>query len=175
MKTEQVRVCGLSIAVGGLVLVSGCQITLTPGNTWYQPPPPVQETVMVPETYVEVDGVNVGIIGGQYYILSGGVWVIDRAHYAYYHGWFRDHPTYWREHAIRNELYRRDAHGHERPIGGGRPGGPGHGDPRVQPGHGEQHPNVGPGQPKQQPPQQKGQPQQKPQTKKTTDKDQKPQ
>ena len=141
---------------------------------------------MVPENYVVVDGVNVGIIGGQYYILNGGVWIIDREHYSYYHGWFHDHPTYWREHAMHNELYRRDAHGREKPIphdrrdpsgrGDQHGGQPGHGDPRVQPGsHGEQPPNVGTGQPKQQQPQPKGQPQQKPQPKKTTDKDQKTQ
>jgi len=157
MKTRIGHIGSLSMVAGGLVLVSGCQITLTPGTVWVPPSQPVQETVMVPETYVEVDGVNVGIIGGQYYILSGGVWIVDREHYAYYHGWFRDHPGYWRA------------------IGADHRVLPGHDGRNVPTTNGGQHPNVGTGQPKQQQPQTKGQPQKKPQDKKTTDKDQKPQ
>ena len=188
MKTKIARICSLSMAAGGVALASGCVVV-----PYQQPVYQTEAVAMVPENYVVVDGVNVGIVGGQYYILSGGVWIIDREHYSYYHGWFHDHPTYWREHAMHNELYRRDAHGREKPIPHDRrdPSGrydqhgqPGHGDPRVQPGHdnrnvppgnGGQRPNVGTGQPKQQQPQPKGQPQQKPQPKKTTDKDQKTQ
>ena len=175
------------------MLVSGCVVGQDGRVYWPQPvvvgEPVVYDSgpaaVMVPENYVEVDGVNVGLIGGQYYILSGGVWVIDREHYAYYHGWFRDHPGYWREHATRNELYRRDAHGHEKPFDRNYRGPAAHNDPRGQPGHDDrrvqqpgnvgQRPNGGPGQVKPQTPQQKVQPQQQPQYKTKTDKDQKPQ
>jgi hypothetical protein len=132
--------------------------------TVYVAPEPV---VMVPETYVVVGEETFGFVGGQYvYLGAGNVWLVcDSYRLERFHGWERDHPD-WREHAIRNEIYRRDAQGHEKQIGGVRSG---------EPGHGEQHPNVGPGQTKQQQSQQKGQPQQKQKNTKKTDKDQKPQ
>jgi hypothetical protein len=80
------------------------------------PAPAVTVDVGVPDTYVW-DGVEyVGVIGGQYYYLgSGNVWLAfdaDRA--ARFHDWERVHAD-WRDHAIRNELYRHDAHGHDVP------------------------------------------------------------
>ena len=79
------------------------------------PAPPVV-TVAVPDAYVW-DGVEfVGLIGDQYYYLGpGDVWLpFDAVRVARWHDWERDHAD-WRTHAIRNELYRHDAHGHIMP------------------------------------------------------------
>jgi len=79
--------------------------------TVYVAPEPV---VMVPETYVVVGEETFGFVGGQYvYLGAGNVWLVcDSYRLERFHGWERDHPD-WREHAIRNEIYRRDAQGHE--------------------------------------------------------------
>ena len=42
----------------------------------------------------------------------GNVWLpFDSVRVARFHDWERDDHADWRDHAIRNELYRRDAHG----------------------------------------------------------------
>jgi hypothetical protein len=71
---------------------------------------------MVPETYVW-DGVEyVGVVGDQYFYLGpGDVWLVcEPFRMERFHGWERDHRD-WREHAIRNDRFRRDARGHEQP------------------------------------------------------------
>jgi hypothetical protein len=63
-----------------------------------------------------VDGEYVGLVGDQYFYLgAGGVWLVcDPFRLERFHGWERDHRD-WREHAIRNDRFRRDARGHEAP------------------------------------------------------------
>jgi hypothetical protein len=123
MKTKCLSKYLLPVAAGGLMLVSGCVIEPN-GAVGFQGPivevaPPavvVEAPVMVPDTYVWDGYENVGIIDGRYYYLGPGnvwlaseTWRVDR-----YHGWERDHAD-WRDHAIRNVRYRRDARGHEQP------------------------------------------------------------
>ena len=143
MKTKCLRACILSMAAGGLVLVSGCAVdsnghmvfvppaiqVVAPAPVVVAPPvvevaPPVVEvappvieaTVTVPDTYVWDGYENVGIVNGQYYYLGpDNVWLIaDRDRLERFHGWERGHPD-WRDHAIRNDRFRRDAHGREQP------------------------------------------------------------
>ena len=140
MKTKCLRACILSMAAGGIsVLVSGC-VVYPNGTVGLQPliiaapapmvvaaPPPAVEVappvVEVPDTYVW-DGVEfVGVVGGAYFYLGpGDVWLAcgpDRL--AHFHDWERFHPD-WRDHAIRNDRFRTDAHGHIQPMGHGRLG-----------------------------------------------------
>src|ERR1700722_7036203 len=83
-------------------------------------PTPVVEVapviIMVPDVYVW-DGVeNVGIVDGQYYYLGpGDVWLIcDPDRLTRFHGWEGSHAD-WQTHAIRNDNYRKDAHGKAQP------------------------------------------------------------
>ena len=130
MKKKCLRVGVLSIAGGGLLLLSGCIVETGPPVAYAPPPvvyspqpvveeaPPVAEvTVMVPDSYVWDGYEYVGFVGGQYFYLGpGSVWVVaepwrmDR-----FHGWQRDHPD-WQDHAIRNDRYRRDAYGRVAPM-----------------------------------------------------------
>jgi hypothetical protein len=131
MKTKWLCMCILLTVAGGLALVSGCvmepngqlalaPIVVAPAPVYVAPPPVVEAQVMVPDTYVWDGYENVGIVDGQYFYLGpGDVWLaaepwrIDR-----FHGWERGHPD-WREHAIRNDRFRKDAHGHVAPMHGG--------------------------------------------------------
>ena len=120
------------------MLVSGCvvepngqvafaPVVVAPAPVYYAPPPayvpaPQVEyapdvTVMVPDAYVWDGYENVGIVGGVYFYLGpGNIWLradpfrIDR-----FHGWERSHPD-WHAHAIRNDRFRTDAHGHFQPL-----------------------------------------------------------
>ncbi len=79
-------------------------------------PAPAVIVEAVPDTYVW-DGVEfVGVVGGAYFYLGpGNVWLpFDSVRVARFHEWERVHAD-WRDHAIRNELYRRDVHGHDVP------------------------------------------------------------
>lgn len=139
MKTKCLRACILSMAAGGIsVLVSGC-VVYPNGTVGLQPliiaapapvvvaaPPSAVEVappvVEVPDSYVW-DGVEfVGVVGGAYFYLGpGDVWLAcgpDRL--ARFHDWERFHAD-WRDHAIRNDRFRTDAHGHIQPMGHGRP------------------------------------------------------
>jgi len=145
----------LSLVAGSLVLVAGCavdqygrvtlgvpMVVVQPGYAYAPPPPVVVEApVMVPDSYVMVDGEYVGMVGDQYFYLGGGgVWLAcDPVRIERFHGWEREHGD-WREHAIRNDQFRRDASGHEQPRRDDRAGGPGRvapdrGDTHAQPGH----------------------------------------
>jgi hypothetical protein len=131
MKTKCLRACILSMAAGGLVLVSGCVVEPN-GQVAFQPlviaaPPPVyvapqpvvEEPVMVPETYVWDGYENVGLVGGQYFYLGpGNVWLVaEPFRLERFHGWERGHPD-WRDHAIRNDRFRTDRNGHVQPRHG---------------------------------------------------------
>jgi hypothetical protein len=81
------------------------------------PVPTVTVEATVPDTYVW-DGVEfVGVVGSQYYYLGpNNVWLpFDAVRVARFHDWERLHAD-WRAHAIRNELYRHDIHGHVVPF-----------------------------------------------------------
>jgi hypothetical protein len=117
----------LTMATGGLALMSGCaiqpngQVGLFLPTVAFAPavvaaPPVVVEPVMVPEAYTW-DGVDyVGLVGDQYFYLgAGNVWLVagpDRLER--FHGWENGHPD-WRNHATRNDRFRKDAHGHVQP------------------------------------------------------------
>ena len=77
------------------------------------PVPAVTVVAAVPDTYVWDGSEYVGVVGSQYFYLGpGDVWMtLDAARLARFHEWERIHSD-WRDHAIRNERYRRahDAH-----------------------------------------------------------------
>ena len=126
-KTRWLHVGLLSLTAGGLVLLSGCVVTpdgrvglgfpvVTVAPAVVVGPSVVVAPVMVPESYAW-DGVEyVGLVGDQYFYLGpGDVWLVagpDRL--AYFHGWERGHPD-WRNHATRNDRFRRDAQGRNQP------------------------------------------------------------
>jgi hypothetical protein len=134
-KTRCVPAIILTMACGGLALVSGCVIQpnghaelyvptialapaveVAPPTVVVAPPGVVVEPVMVPEAYAW-DGVEyVGVVGDQYlYLGPGDVWLVagpDRL--ARFHGWERGHAD-WRGHATRNDRFRKDARGHVQP------------------------------------------------------------
>jgi hypothetical protein len=130
MNKKYMHMSSLLLAAGGLVLVSGCVVEpdgrvglLTPqvvvaAPVVYAAPPPVviEEPVMVPDSYAW-DGVEyVGIVGDQYFYLgAGNVWLVcEPWRLERFHGWEREHGD-WREHAIRNDRFRNDSHGHFQP------------------------------------------------------------
>jgi len=140
MKTKCLRACILSIAAGGIgVLVSGCVVEPN-GRLAFQPivvaaprpvyvapqpvvvvapAPLVEAPVMIPDSYVW-DGVEyVGVVGDQYFYLGpGNFWLVcEPFRLERFHGWERDHRD-WRDHATRNDNYRKDAHGHVQPRHG---------------------------------------------------------
>lgn len=84
------------------------------------PVTPASPVVEVPDSYVW-DGVeNVGVVGGAYFYLGpGDVWLAcDPVRLERFRGWERYNPD-WRDHAIRNDHFRKDAHGHVQPMGHG--------------------------------------------------------
>jgi hypothetical protein len=123
-----------SIATLTLILVSGCVrepngdlafapvvVASPPPVVYVSPtPPPVYVApagpVMVPDDYVWDGYEYVGVVGGQYYYLgAGNVWLVcEPFRLERFHGWERGHPD-WHVHAIRNERYRTDSHGHYQP------------------------------------------------------------
>jgi hypothetical protein len=137
MKTKCLRACFLAMATGGIsVLVSGC-VVLPNGQVGLQLPvisigPPVvvaapavvvePPVVEVPDSYVWDGYEYVGLVGGAYFYLGpGNVWLAcDGDRLERFHGWERGHPD-WRGHAIRNDRFRQDAHGHVQPMGHGGP------------------------------------------------------
>jgi hypothetical protein len=70
----------------------------------------------VPDAYAWDGYEYVGVVGGQYYYLGpGDVWLpLDSDRLVRWQGWAKAHGD-WRDHAIRNERYRRDAHGQDHP------------------------------------------------------------
>jgi hypothetical protein len=122
MKTTKIIALLIGVSsIATLTLIAGPSVTVQIGApppvvVVAPAPPPVVVVSTVPDTYVW-DGVEfVGVIGGAYFYLGpGNVWLpFDSVRVARFHDWERDHAD-WRDHAIRNELYRRDAHGHDVP------------------------------------------------------------
>ncbi len=123
-----------SIATLTLILVSGCVrepngdlafapvvVASPPPVVYVSPtPPPVYVVppgpVMVPDDYVWDGYEYVGVVGGQYcYLGAGNVWLVcEPFRLERFHGWEKDHPD-WHAHAIRNDRYRTDSHGHYQP------------------------------------------------------------
>ena len=131
--TKKIAVAiGLS-TIAVLPLMAGPFITVqvpAPVVTVQAPPPPAVTVEAVPDTYVWDGYEYVGVVGTQYFYLGvGNVWLpFDSVRVARFHDWERIHAD-WRDHAIRNENYRNDAHGHEMPLRA-----PGH-DDHHDPGH----------------------------------------
>jgi hypothetical protein len=80
------------------------------------PAPGVTVNIGVPDNYAWDGFEYVGVIGDQYYYLGpGNIWLPmagDRL--LRFRAWEGDHHD-WRMHAMRNDLYRRDAQGHDHP------------------------------------------------------------
>jgi hypothetical protein len=106
------------MAAGGLVWASGCVVEPSGRVVVGVPPPVVVEPgpVLVPDDYVWDGYEYVGVVGGVYFYLGpGNVWVrCEPWRLERFHGWEREHPD-WHAHAIRNERYRTDSHGHYQP------------------------------------------------------------
>jgi hypothetical protein len=80
-------------------------------------PAPVVTVQTVPDSYVWDGTEYVGVVGSQYYYLGpDNVWLtLDAPRLARFHEWEGGHAD-WRAHAIRNERFRHDAHGHDVPF-----------------------------------------------------------
>jgi hypothetical protein len=117
------------IAVLGVTILATCTLMSGP-LVVVQPPvivvtpvvpapviPSVTVTVGVPDDYVWDGTEFVGLVGTQYFYLGPDhVWLsLDAHRLARFHDWEKVHAD-WRLHAIRNDQYRRDAHGHEVPF-----------------------------------------------------------
>jgi hypothetical protein len=119
MKTKKLMVLALSIsALAALPSMAGVGVGIqinVPAPVVVAPAP-VVTVQAVPESYV-YDGVEyVGVVGTQYYYLGpGNVWLtLDGPRVTRFHEWEHGHAD-WRTHAIRNERFRHDEHGHEAP------------------------------------------------------------
>jgi hypothetical protein len=119
--TQKIAIAMGVSSLATLTLMAGPSISVQIG---VPPPPPVvvapapAVTVeAVPDDYVWDGYEYVGVVGTQYYYLGPDkVWlVMDAPRVVRWHDWEAHHAD-WRAHAIRNELYRRDAHGHEVPF-----------------------------------------------------------
>jgi hypothetical protein len=89
-----------------------------PAITMQTPAPPAVTIVAtVPDTYIWDGDEYVGVVGSQYYYLGpGDVWLpFDAVRLARFNDCQKKHMD-WRDHAIRNEKYRHDDHGHEAPL-----------------------------------------------------------
>jgi hypothetical protein len=120
MKTTKKIAIAISVSsLAALPVLAGPVVTVqvpAPVVQIQVPAPAVTVEVGVPDTYVW-DGVEyVGVVGGAYFYLGpGNVWLaLDADRLARWHDWEKIHAD-WRDHAIRNELYRHDAHGHDVP------------------------------------------------------------
>jgi len=123
LKATGARVGLMLLAAGGWLALAGC-VVRSDGRVGVGVDFPVVtvapavevEPVMVPEAYTWDGYEEVGLVGDQYYYLgAGNVWLVagpDRMEH--FRGWERGHPD-WRNHAIRNDRYRRDARGHTQP------------------------------------------------------------
>jgi hypothetical protein len=129
MKTKYLNVLSLSLAAGGLGLLSGCVVepngrmafqpfvvVATPPVVYAAPAPVEVAPVMVPDSYAWDGYEYVGLVGDQYYYLGpGNVWLFcDPLRLGRFHGWEGAHRD-WRDHAIRNDRYRTDRNGHVQP------------------------------------------------------------
>jgi hypothetical protein len=114
--TKVVITMGIS-SLATLKLMSGPSVGITVQVPVPPPPAPsITVEVGVPDFYVWDGYEYVGVIGSQYYYLGPDhVWLVcEPFRLGRFHHWERGHVD-WREHAIRNEHFRRDAGGHEHP------------------------------------------------------------
>lgn len=108
-----------SIAVLASVLLAGCVVEpdgrIRAGVVVTAPAVTVEADV-VPDDYVWDGYEYVGVVGDQYYYLGpGNIWVVcDPVRVERFHAWVGGHPD-WHAHAIRNDRYRNDSHGHYHP------------------------------------------------------------
>jgi hypothetical protein len=111
------NVFALGMVTLALALGSGCVIEPDGrvGVGVVVAPPPV-EVAIVPDDYYWDGYEYVGIVGDQYYYLGpGNVWLVcDPIRLGHFHAWIGVHPD-WRGHAMRNDRYRNDSHGHFHP------------------------------------------------------------
>jgi hypothetical protein len=121
MNAKLIAIVGMT-SLATCTLMSGPFIVVQPPTVVVRPavplpPPAVTITVGVPDDYVWDGTEYVGVVGDQYYYLGPDhVWLaFDAPRLARFHDWERAHAD-WREHAIRNEKYRRDMRGHDVPM-----------------------------------------------------------
>jgi len=114
-----------SLAV--LPLMAGPTVTVqvgvpVPPPVVVVPAPAVTVDIGVPDAYCWDGYEYVGVVGsGYFYLGPGDIWLpLDAPRLARWHDWERGHAD-WRVHAIRNERYRHDAHGHEAPLRNSHP------------------------------------------------------
>lgn len=133
MKTKRLLLVAALIGAASLSAHAGVRVSFwfgLPGPVVVTPPvapavvvAPPQAVVVVPpvvefpDTYVW-DGVEyVGVVDDRYFYLGpGNIWLAcgpDRL--ARFHEWERFHAD-WRAHAIRNDRFRTDGHGHFAPM-----------------------------------------------------------
>jgi hypothetical protein len=126
MKTNKLIALSLGItAMSTVAVLAGPTLIISAPPVVVAPPPPpvvvappaVTVEAGVPDSYVWDGEEYVGVIGSDYFYLGpGNVWVAcDPGRLERFHAWERGHGD-WREHAIRNEKYRNDAHGHTVPL-----------------------------------------------------------
>jgi hypothetical protein len=119
--TKKITITMMSLSsLATVTLSAGPIVTVqvpVPTVTIQVPAPAVTVTATVPDTYVWDGTEFVGVVGTQYYYLGPDkVWLpFDTVRVARFHDWERVHAD-WRTHAIRNDLYRRDVHGHVVPL-----------------------------------------------------------
>jgi hypothetical protein len=128
MKTRKLIVPTLLLSLAVLPSMAGARpvIVVSPPAVTVQVPVPAV-TVQVPALAVTVqtvpdsyvwDGTEyVGVVGSQFFYLGpGNVWLtLDGPRLARFHGWEHSHAD-WRTHAIRNDRFRKDAHGQNVPL-----------------------------------------------------------
>jgi hypothetical protein len=120
-RNKMIFAAGIFIIAWVLAGVTGC-VVRPDGRVGFQPvvvaapAPPPAEPAAVPDDYVWDGYEYVGVVGDQYFYLGpGNVWLLcEPFRLERFHGWERDHAD-WRAHAIRNDRFRRDAHGQEQP------------------------------------------------------------
>jgi len=86
------------------------------------PPPPTvvvttsPEPAPIPDYYVWDGYEYVGSVGDNFYYLGpGNIWITcEPFRLERFHGWERQHGG-WRGHAVRNDRFRNDGHGHGQP------------------------------------------------------------
>ena len=125
-----------TLLAGPLLVIQAPSIVIGPPVVTV-PAPVVIVNAGVPDDYTWDGTEYVGMVGDQYYYLGPDhVWLtLDAPRLARFHDWSRGHAD-WRTHAIRNDKYRRDAHGHEAPFRDARDARDAHDAPIGHPGPG---------------------------------------
>jgi hypothetical protein len=117
-KTKKLIVLALSISsLAALPSMAGVGISISVPAPVVVVPAPAVTVEAVPDSYVWDGTEYVGVVGSQYYYLGpNNVWLtLDGPRVARFHDWERGHAD-WRTHAIHNDRFRNDAHGHTVPL-----------------------------------------------------------